>query len=69
MLQRAAARLIFVANQVMIRPLSNDDFGGQENMKRLFDQIDWKALQAFTMVLVLPAMVVFGSITVLLFNP
>ena len=38
-------------------------------MKRLFDQIDWKALQAFIMVLVLPGMVVFGSITVLLFNP
>lgn len=38
-------------------------------MKRLWEQIDWKALQAFIAVLTLPAMVVFGSITILLFNP
>lgn len=44
-------------------------YGGQENMKRLFEQIEWKALQAFIAVLTLPGMVIFGSITVVLFNP
>ena len=38
-------------------------------MKRLWDEIDWKALQAFIAVLTLPAMVIFGSITIVLFNP
>jgi len=38
-------------------------------MKRLLEQIDWKALQAFIAVLTLPGMVIFGSITILLFNP
>lgn len=70
MLQRASARLIFLSNLAMINPqLNNYLFGGHENMKRLFDQIDWKALQAFIMVMVLPVMVVFGGITILLFNP
>ncbi|CAN1495314.1 hypothetical protein MCEMIE24B_00334 [Microbacteriaceae bacterium] len=43
--------------------------GEQKTVKKLWEQIDWKALQAFIAVLTLPAMVVFGSITILLFNP
>ena len=38
-------------------------------MKNLLNQIDWKALQALIAVLTLPAMVVFGSATIVIFNP
>ena len=44
-------------------------FGEKRNMKQVWNQIDWKALQAFVAVLTLPVMVVFGSITIVIFNP
>jgi hypothetical protein len=38
-------------------------------MKRLFDFIDWTALQAFIAVIALPLMIIFGGFTVVIFNP
>ena len=38
-------------------------------MKRLFDFIDWNALQAFIAVIALPLMIIFGGFTVVIFNP
>jgi hypothetical protein len=38
-------------------------------MKRLWDLIDWNALQAFIAVIALPSMIIFGGITILIFNP
>jgi hypothetical protein len=38
-------------------------------MKRLWDLIDWNALQAFIAVVTLPAMIIFGASTILIFNP
>jgi hypothetical protein len=38
-------------------------------MKRLWDLIDWNALQAFIAVVALPAMIIFGASTILIFNP
>jgi hypothetical protein len=38
-------------------------------MNHLWKQIDWKALQAFIAVAALPAMIIFGAITILIFNP
>jgi hypothetical protein len=38
-------------------------------MKRLWDLIDWNALQGFIAVVALPVMIIFGGFTILIFNP
>jgi hypothetical protein len=38
-------------------------------MKKLLKDMDWGALQALIAVLTLPGMIVFGSMTILIFNP
>jgi hypothetical protein len=38
-------------------------------MKSLWEKIDWNALQAFIAVVALPTMIIFGGITILIFNP
>lgn len=35
-------------------------------MKRLWNQIDWGTLQALIAVVALPAMIIFGGITILI---
>lgn len=47
---------------------SNCGFGEQTNMKNLFRDFDWGALQAFVAVVALPAMIIFGGFTILLWN-
>jgi hypothetical protein len=54
---------------------SYDDFwqenthsGEWKNMKNLFRDFDWGALQAFVAVVALPVMIIFGGFTILLWN-
>ncbi len=38
-------------------------------MKNLWDQIEWGPLQGLIAVIALPIMIIFGAITILIFNP
>lgn len=38
-------------------------------MKHLLKLIDWGTLQALIAVVALPAMIIFGGLTILIFNP
>ncbi len=38
-------------------------------MKKLLRDFDWAALQALIAVVALPVMIIFGSFTIVIFNP